>query len=105
MNRELNQKKWQEIIDNQRSSGLTQKLWCEANDVNIHNFRYSVNRLKALASETDDVRWVCLEDTSSSPKKTTVIEITVGRASIEVNQKTDKLLLTDVLGILMTHVS
>lgn len=58
MNREFNQKKWQEIIDHQRSSGLTQKLWCEANDINIHNFRYWVNRLKVLASETDDVRWV-----------------------------------------------
>lgn len=104
MNKELNQKKWQEIIDNQQSSGMTQKTWCEANDVNLHNFRYWVNRLKTLATETDDVRWVSLEDARPSTKSD-IMKITVGRACVEVNQETDKLLLADVLGILMTHVS
>lgn len=104
MDRELNKQKWQEVIESQRSSGLSQKQWCEENQVNLHSLRYWVRRLKAIKTETDEVRWVSLDSTRIAPAAD-IIKITIGRASVEVRKQTDKHLLAEVLGILMAHVS
>lgn len=42
----MNHEKWARYVDAQESSGLPQKKWCEANQVNHHNFRYWRQRLK-----------------------------------------------------------
>ncbi|BES63915.1 hypothetical protein SANA_03540 [Gottschalkiaceae bacterium SANA] len=104
MDRELNKQKWQEIIEHQRSSGLSQKQWCEENQVNLHSFRYWVRRLKGIKTETDEVRCVSLDSTRNAPAAD-IVKITIGRASAEVRKQTDKHLLAEVLGILMAHAS
>lgn len=44
--KEMNHEKWAGYVDAQKSSGLPQKKWCAANQVNHHNFRYWRQRLK-----------------------------------------------------------
>ena len=100
MDRELNKHKWQTAIEKQRSSGLSQKQWCQENEVNLHNFRYWVRRLKTIETESDEVRWVSLDSDSVLD----TVKITVGRATVEVRRQTDRQLLSEVLGILMAHV-
>jgi hypothetical protein len=100
MDRELNKQKWQDAIENQRSSGLSQKQWCQENEINLHNFRYWVRRLKTIETESDEVRWVSLDSDTVSD----IVKITVGKATVEVRRQTDRQLLSEVLGILMAHV-
>ena len=42
---------WARHIETQEGSGLSQKKWCEANQVNPHNFRYWRQRLKKEAAK------------------------------------------------------
>ena len=44
--KEMNHEKWAGYVETQKSSGLPQKKWCAANQVNHHNFRYWRQRLK-----------------------------------------------------------
>jgi hypothetical protein len=59
--KEKNREKWAGYIDTQESSGLPQKKWCEANQVNHHNFRYWRQRLKK--EDTDLNQAVISEET------------------------------------------
>lgn len=44
--KEINRIEWARHIETQEGSGLSQRKWCEANQVNHHNFRYWRQRLK-----------------------------------------------------------
>jgi hypothetical protein len=44
--KEMNREKWSKYIQVQENSGISQRKWCEANQVNHHNFRYWRQRLK-----------------------------------------------------------
>ncbi|SHJ99070.1 hypothetical protein SAMN02745975_03396, partial [Geosporobacter subterraneus DSM 17957] len=71
MARTPNQDYWEQVIADQRDSGLTQVKWCEQNDVNIHNFRYWKNRLKRDENSniiSSATTWTLV--TASSPTST-----------------------------------
>lgn len=44
-------KEWAAQIDDQQSSGLTQKQWCKAHGIGYHAFKYRKGRLETLAAE------------------------------------------------------
>lgn len=60
-----------------------------------------MHRLKVLESQTDAIRWISL----GSADSTDTVRISVGSAVVEVSHQTDRQLLSEVLGILMAHVS
>lgn len=47
-------KEWAAQIDDQQSSGLTQKQWCKAHGIGYHAFKYRKGRLETLAAELMD---------------------------------------------------
>ena len=47
---------WKGIIQTARESGLTDKDWCLANDVNINTFYYNVKRLRAISCEPKRIK-------------------------------------------------
>lgn len=107
MDRKQNRQKWTEIISTQESSGMHQKSWCEANNINIHNFRYWKRRLKEMKyiSETTESLWVALTQGSSTVANEGSLSVKVGNAHIEVNGSTCMLTLEKVLQVLMKHAS
>lgn len=115
MARKANKKMWEEIISSQKASGLKQANWCIENNVNIHNFRYWVGRLKALSLEKEnnnDSTWaaVVLED-NSTPQSTTSLKsindglsIRIGKAIIEYNANVSNETFDHVVQVLMKYV-
>ncbi len=69
MDKKANQQYWKQVMEDQGSSGLTQAIWCERNNVNIHNFRYWKRRLKDEEdSDTNnpDPQWALVTNSPGS---------------------------------------
>ena len=49
MNKPKSVEEWRNIIETARSSGLTDKDWCQTNGISINTFYYNVRRLRNLA--------------------------------------------------------
>ena len=111
MARKANREMWEGIIASQKISGIPQIKWCQENNVNIHNFRYWVGRLKDNKVTTSG-EWVTLSALevygmnvmSNSQKHNSSISITVGKAVVEYtnNQCIDS--LDKVIQVLMKYV-
>lgn len=74
MDKKANQQYWKQVMEDQGSSGLTQAIWCEKNNVNIHNFRYWKRRLKDeedFDANNPDPQWALV---TNSPGSTQVNE-------------------------------
>lgn len=115
MARKANRKMWEDIISSQKASGLKQVNWCNENNVNIHNFRYWVGRLKALSLEYDhhkDNTWaaVVLEDNSKPHSIDSLksisegLSIRIGKSIIEINSNTNNDTLDQAIQVLMKYV-
>lgn len=61
--KEMNREKWSRCIEVQEHSGISQKKWCEANQVNHHNFRYWRQRLK---NEDSDINQAVVSEPAES---------------------------------------
>lgn len=59
----MNREKWSRCIEVQEHSGISQKKWCEANQVNHHNFRYWRQRLK---NEDSDINQAVVSEPAES---------------------------------------
>lgn len=101
LSKEENQQKWKDIIENQVSSGLTQKVWCQENDVSIHNLRYWRRRLQETPLDSSKIEFVSVSAKSlrngSLCNGKESLTIKVGSASIEVDKNIDFELLNHLI--------
>lgn len=112
MSKKANAEYWQQIVSDQNSSGLTQHVWCEQNNVNIHNFRYWKRRLVSeskysqIVNQTE-TKWAIIsssESDSAQKNSKSTLCIHIGKAVVDVSPGFDPENLSVVLSVLMKHV-
>lgn len=87
MSRITNRDMWKKHIANQRSSGLSRKKWCDANDINFHTFAYWVSRLKkdSIVIETNNTEWATVVPKALSiSDNSNALSVSIGKAVIDV---------------------
>ncbi len=85
-----NQRMWESRIAEQVASGLTQKEWCDANDINLHNLRYWKHRLvvsKQQASITQ--RFVAISPIQSQAFTQAPLRLSIGKLAVEIREGID----------------
>lgn len=102
INRSLNCTIWQERIDAQAASDLSQKAWCLENGINIHNFIYWKKRLKEIMDQVGkSQQFIALSPKSNTSSSSMILKI--GAASIEVHENFNSSLLEDLVTILIRY--
>jgi len=101
ISKEENRQEWIDRIHEQQGSGLTQGKWCEANAVNIHNFKYWKSRINELDNNRESTgQFVAIKPVVT---QTSSVRITIGPAIVEVNDAVNLDLLNDVMKVLMNY--
>ncbi len=106
--KEENCEKWTEIISRQKLSGLTQTKWCAENDINIHNFRRWLSRLKKTIQPDEELsihKWTTLIPVLPKDSSNVPIKVSLGNISIEVNRGFDAELLKNVVATLSSYAN
>ena len=98
-----NYKKWQTIIASQASSGQTQKEWCDENDVNINNLQYWKRRLKN-DQELSTPKEGFVAMVPKANKHSSKLRITIGKATINIEDDVNPSLLNVIVEVLSHHV-
>lgn len=102
IDRDLNRATWQERIDAQAASSLSQKAWCQENEINIHNFIYWKKRLNEIKKQDKNpLQFIALSpkiNTSHSP-----IVLKIGAAAIEIHENFNLNLLDDLVRVLIRY--
>ena len=96
----MGQKEKQELIEECRSSGMTAKAWCEANEIPYRQYVGWATRYNRIAKTTDATpRWAALELTKESAEEMIAREIRLecGKWKISVSSGFSPSLLADVL--------
>ncbi len=70
---------WQSIIDDYKVSGLTQKIFCQNNNIKIHTFHYWLKKLNESSESSNHF----IQFETTQPKQP--ISIQIGHAQITVN--------------------
>ena len=97
---------WSQRIQDQKMSKLSQKHWCEENNVNFHTFCYWTSKVHASNRppiDEPETSWVTLEKTQSNYAQSS-FRISIGQAIVEINQPTEEM-IHSVIRILMQHDS
>jgi len=116
MDKKANQQYWRQVMEDQGDSGLTQAIWCQKNNVNIHNFRYWKRRLKDEEdsdANNPDPQWALVtnspglaqvnEDSTLPLASKTGIVIKSGKLSVEFTGPMDKEIIHGVMEFLISH--
>ena len=105
-NNEKLEKIWTEKIEDFKKSGLSQKDWCEANDLTCNQLKYWLYKSRIGTDQSQntkrDPKWIPVdvkEDTDSIKNDDKLI-LKIGDISIEINPGYNKELLSDVLSLL-----
>jgi hypothetical protein len=98
---------WARLEEEMRSSGMTQKAWCEANGINLGSIRNSIKRRKTRKEQITShnetgipVKWIeailaVSKDTASNTAPA-VIEVMTGRYVIKVSAGFDRMTFIDI---------
>ncbi|ABR46356.1 hypothetical protein Amet_0115 [Alkaliphilus metalliredigens QYMF] len=98
-----NKEKWQLHINSQLSSGQTQIQWCEEQGVKIHSFRYWKNRLQIKPEQAkESTGFVAIKPVTL--QKVSKMRIRIGKATVEIDDDVDPILLTSVIRVLTDYV-
>ena len=87
-----------ELVSSYKSSGLTQKVWCDEHHISmntLHNW-ISVNS----GEEVSPQNWVPVEITPTV-KNSSCITLQIGKCKIDVTESTDKKILSEVIEMLV----
>jgi len=116
MDKKANQQYWQQVMEDQGSSGLTQVVWCQKNNVSIHNFRYWKRRLRDvenLDANNSDPQWALvtngldpapIKEHSSLPLASkTGIVIKSGNLSVEFTGPINMEMIRGVMEFFISH--
>lgn len=101
LSREKNRQKWSDIIDRQISSSQTQAVWCQENDVNIHNFRYWRRRLQEAPLDDSKISFVTIKPKEVAIEKS--ITLRIGAAILDITGDVDSGALDSVVQVLMRY--
>jgi len=104
MSRESLQQDWARRLEEYSASGLSQKEWCQGNDVPMHQFNYWRGKLKQgkitsanpIAAEGENGWWK-LEVLPEPPPLQNALDVRVGAATIKVAPGFDAKLLAAVV--------
>ena len=102
------QELWEKRLSDYRSSGLTQKKWCEQNNIGYGQFRYRLYELakkkenrpdkkERFKKENTSTEWIEVQSEEISNGEKADIMIRIGRVSVEVNNGVDVRTLTNVM--------
>jgi len=105
MDRKEKQQLWDQNIQAQKQSGLSQKQWCQEKDISYHTFKYWKQRTKISSQQpsVQETSWVSLKKTEHKENKST-FKMRIGNADIEITEPTEEM-IHSVVKILMQHVS
>lgn len=101
INKEANQQQWSVRINEQIESGLTQTKWCEENNINVHKFRYWKSRMNKIKGIQSDNGFIAIKPLIATQNSS--IRLTIGLASVDVNESANLDLLNDVVKVLMHY--
>ena len=75
-----------EILDSFRSSGLTQREWCQTNGVKVHTLCYLLHcERKKVVSDSGEQQWLSLQVKEVSlPLNSNTLYVRIGNADIAV---------------------
>ena len=94
-----NRKKWDSRVTAFKASGQNATEWCISHDVNTHQLHYWIRKFKTEDKPSvKQTQWLSMEVGelhTSRPSK--VLNIKVGKATIEVSPGFDSSLLSDVI--------
>ena len=104
MSRESLQQEWARRLEEYSASGLSQKEWCQGNDVPMHQFNYwrgklkqgKVARTNPVAAEGENGWWK-LEVLPQPTQLQSALDVRVGAATIKVAPGFDAKLLAAVV--------
>lgn len=87
---------WQKIIDYYKTSGLTQKIFCQNQNIKIHTLHYWLRKLSD--KPMDDEGFISFSPSRLDPS----ISIQIGHAKItlNINEVSSLLLELDSVGLL-----
>ncbi len=98
------QQLWAQRIQLQKESSLSQKQWCQENDINFHTFSYWNKKVRTVnqhSFEEGETSWVTLNKTQQMQNQSS-FRIRIGKAIIELNEPTEEM-IHSVIRILMHH--
>lgn len=94
MKQSYSKEEWNQMIQTYRNSGEGLTKWCKEHDVSVYAMKYRMYYKHNKKNQDDDIRFVPLVIDEHNDS---VITITVGNASIDVDQDTDLTLLKNIL--------
>lgn len=92
---------WERRIAIFEASGETQAKWCAANDLNVHQLKYWLKKIKGPKS-THETKSRFTPIVIAETATNSTLEIKVGKASVEVRPGYDPTFLADVVKMLKT---
>lgn len=82
-----------------KASGLSQKEWCQENSIGVSTLQRWLQHENKQAPLQPVQNWIPV--IQAAPERSASLEIQIGKCKIAVDAKTDKKLLTTVLGVLV----
>lgn len=109
MSRKSNREAWVKHVNDQRESGLSRKMWCEKNNLNVHTFSYWSTRLKKEDTPADpnETEWVALlpsQPCVSENENTGHVSVSIGHALIDFNKNSSIEAFEQVVKVLIKYV-
>lgn len=110
MKREYNLKQWHLIVQDCRNSGMKVDDWCKQNDINRNSYYYWYKKIREAACEALEESNVAVSPSFASVPMNVIepisdvyqgsLNISIGKAKIEVTENTSPDILRMVLEVL-----
>lgn len=94
------QELWDERIESFLASGLSQRAWCQEQELPEHQLRYWLYKYQARTVQPATNRWVSMDPASTTSMSG--VSLRVGNISLDVEPGFDQQVLADVLRSLTT---
>lgn len=102
MAKQISREEWKERIAACKSSGLSQRMWCENNQISISAFQYWICKFNKEAAQNDSSsKWIKVN--TAEPEKSSEsspVTVVIGKASVKLSSDFDRKLFSDVVQIL-----
>lgn len=89
-----------ELVENYQTSGMTQTAWCKAHEVSAKSLHQWLNNMPNNKEDLQSWAPVIVAPEKAAESNNS-LTLQIGKCSIEVTVKTDKVLLADVLETLV----
>jgi len=94
-----------EIVAKQKVSNISQRKWCEANNINFHSFKSWVKLYKEKTNTESISNWIKAvpNEMSTINTQASVIKVTVGTFTIEIENNFDEVVLSKLLKVIKNN--